>query len=404
MTTIYEKINDVSPTVSLLLAILRFSQGTISKENLEIACTQGIDWDIFNDLIQHHRLESLIHDKINGSMDNLFPEATLCLLKQKHMVNVGANLFQSAKAFEILREFETKQIPVLLVKGLAVESWLYEKPGIRPSGDIDLFIHPDDQSLALSCMNSMGYELVSLSDRLTPGSRLNNQFKQTHKDFELYHNKSKISVELHWRLSLINDSFPLTFDDVWHSRNSFDIRGKSIQTLPQDMHAVFLCYHGAKHSWEKLFWLYDIAQLMLNDSTDWHAILKKAQELKAISSLGLALVLTSQIFLIPIPKIINPHDDIIKTGERLSDIIIYNVLADIPIDNTTGFVSNLKAVLWRNRINPSKTHFLSEWVYYLTSPDTRDLESIKLPDSLTSLYKLWRPIRMIAKLFPKVKI
>jgi hypothetical protein len=400
MTTVNRNNNAISPAANLLLAVTRYSLGTIDNNDLAISCQQTTDWDVFNNLVRYHRLASLIHDRLGDSTEDLFPESTNKMLKQGHKTNAMANLLLSAKAIEIFGEFQNKEIPVLQIKGLSVEQWLYDKPGLRSSGDIDLLIKHDDCSKALTCLLVMGYELVYMKDRLIPNSRLCKQFIRTQKDFVFVHSTSKVVIELHWRVAIPHSAFPMIFDDAWSTRSTFSIAGKSLQTLPQDMHVTYLCYHGTKHYWSRLFWLYDVAKLMLQNGTDWQSILSQAQHLKAEASVGLALVLTSKIFLVPIPEIITQDNHVIEAGERLSNHLYFNILTDFP-DHTSHEHLSVDSVRqqrnWNNSIHPSKNQYLIEWLNYVFSPGINDWQSLKLPDNLTPLYRIWRPIRLASK-------
>lgn len=398
-----KNINKTSPTVSFLLSVLRFSLGTIDKEEIEKACQNTVDWNVFNILIEHHKIGSIVQNKSGNLARDCVPITTQKTLKKIHTANTAANLLLSAKIIDIFQVFQTNEIPVLLIKGLAVENWLYKTPGTRSSGDIDLLINPKDWKSALTCMESMGYQMNSISERLVPNSQLSKQFLKTQKDVAFYHSSNNLLVELHWRFSPNHNVFPLSFERAWNSRKNFNIRGESLQSLSEEMHAIYLCYHGSKHRWERLFWLYDIAKLMLNDKLNWKAVLKLAQQLNAKHSLGFALVLASRIFLIPIPQTIKQNDDIIKLGEKLSDDLLHKILSDQPVASSANLLSICQRVSWKSRISPLKTSFLSEWLHVFTSPSLRDWESIKLPNRLTPLYRVLRPIRLIIKHINKSK-
>jgi len=390
-------MQNISPTVNFLLATLQFSLGTIDENEFKEVSSENIDWDIFNDLVMYHKVGSLIHNKFGESTTDYFPRETAELLKKAHEINAVGSLLLSSEVIKISCEFEANQIPALVIKGLAVSNWLYENIGIRSSGDIDLLIKSSNWESALTCMKTMGYEMSSIEERLVPGSKLSKQFIRSQKDAVFTHKNHNVIVELHWRLALNNDFFPLEFDKAWNARTEFDIRGQSIQQLSHEVHAVYLCYHGTKHGWNRLFWLYDIALLMLSDKTDWQVILKIAKQFKATTSLGLALVLASRVFLVPVPEIINQQVDIIKISEQLSDDIFYDIITDAPAEAFLGVVSMCKRVIWQSRINSLDVSLLSVWLHHLTTPSTEDWERIKLPDYLTSFYCILRPFRLIAK-------
>ena len=145
---------------------------------------------------------------------------------------------------------------------------------------------------------------------------------------------------------------------------------------------------------------------MLKEETDWHTILSQAQQLKAKASLGLALILASRIFLTPVPEIIAKQSDIIALGEELSDVIYHKIIADTPDWPSSDAItlgSVRQNISWNSRIHPSKNYFLIGWSNYLFSPGIKDWESLILPDVLTSLYRVWRPMRLILISLSKLK-
>lgn len=393
----------LSATVRLLLAAARLSLGASDKKVLQKLAEENVEWRLFQQLAAHHRLEALIYDALEAGIEEIFPRETAAWLKQRRDGNVFANMSLASSAIRIFSEFERQGIPVLLVKGLAVDEWLYKKPGLRSCGDIDLYISPSTLPQAISCMQASGYQLVMLPQRLKPGSHLAKQHLRTIKDHIFTRPGSPVVVELHWRLSRLQSAFPLDFDDAWQHRSSFELAGRSLNTLSVNSHANYLCYHGAKHYFARLFWLYDIAKLMQQEDLDWDGILAQAHQLKAEASLGLALVMAAEIFHVPMPERIRKQSNILSIGAQLSSSITDLVLADKPtlprpLNEAVSFSYAQRKVSWNSQLHPSKYHYVSQWSYELLAPTYDDWESLKLPDALTPLYRLWRPLRLASKL------
>ncbi len=393
----------LSPAAKLLLAAVRLSLGTAEIKDLQELAVGDVDWEVFRYLTAYHRLEAVIYDALEADREKLFPEETTAWLKQRRKENVIANLGLASSTIHIFREFEKQGVQVLYIKGLSLDEWLYKKSGLRAAGDIDLYISPSSLPQAISCMQALGYQLAMLPERLKPGSRLAKQHRRTIKDHMFTRPGSPVVVELHWRLSLLQSAFPLGFEDAWQSRSGFQLAGQSIGTLPEDIHANYLCYHGAKHYFSSLFWLYDIAKLMQQEDTDWEGILAQAHLLKSKASLGLALVMASDLFHVPMPELMSRQTSMLKTGKQLSSELIDLVLADTPTlsrshNETVSFSYARRKVSWNSRIHPSKHHYFSQWMYELFAPTYDEWESLELPDILTPLYRLWRPVRLGGKL------
>ena len=381
--------------IEFIILILRCSLDTINYQELGLVKNQNINWDKFNELIQFHNIGALIHRIVQDKNLTSLPVGTSNLLKKLHTNNVAGSLLLSSKISKIFKKFNSQDIPLMLIKGKAVEDWMYISEGIRSSGDIDLYIDTKDWRAATSCLNSMGYRMSHISDRLTINSKLSKQFIKSTKDVTFY-DDNNVTVELHWRLSPNQKLFPLSFDEAWADRRVFEIRDTKVATLSNELHTIYLSYHVTMHRMEKLFWLYDIALFMKNDNKDWTKILDHAKHLNAENSLYIACVTASKVFQLPMPSTLVKQENIAKISEKLSVSIIPDILSENPL-KPTSTKSLLKNISWRRHINPSQSSFLFGWYKFLTTPSIHDWESINLPDFLTPLYRVLRPLRLVIK-------
>ena len=96
------------------------------------------------------------------------------------------------------------------------------------------------------------------------------EYKRAHPDFHLtqkqhsvhvrnnhhfgYFCKERgIRVELHWRFGSNRYLFPLRFNDLWGDRQTVRLGGANIATRCLEHTILFLCTHGAGHSWFRVF-------------------------------------------------------------------------------------------------------------------------------------------------------
>ena len=384
-------------TLALLLASIRYSLGTLEKEELVNKIhSHTIDWSLLLKLIQFHRLNSLLYNvfcEMGGTRQDF-----LECLKEKHYTNIVKNLLLSTKLSEIFKQFKSKKIPLLSVKGLSVAHWLYHKTGFRSAGDIDLLISKKDCDKALLCMKSMGYTLVYFPERLKPGSQFSKQFVRTQKDFVFIDEQSGVVIELHWRLSIIYQAFPLDFDKAWQNKVQWSMEGGAIQSLSATEHAVFICYHAARHQWCHMFWLYDIGLLIQNQETCWEKIFHQASLLNAQVSVMSSLLLAAEVFRIDISGIIQISEQNEQYNPILSEArkILYSENPEKLINKVEDFTSIRNELHWLQCLT-HQTNIIQHWLRYILSPTASDWSSIKLPDRLTFLYIFWRPLRLIFK-------
>lgn len=65
-----------------------------------------------------------------------------------------------------------------------------------------------------------------------------------------------------------------------------------------------LSVHGAKHFWERLNWLLDVAELTAGQPVDWHLTIRIAAKLKSTRLLLLGLYLAHELMDAPLPQIV----------------------------------------------------------------------------------------------------
>jgi hypothetical protein len=80
-----------------------------------------------------------------------------------------------------------------------------------------------------------------------------------------------------------------------------ELGGTTLQTFSVEDTLLMLCVHGAKHFWERLIWLQDIAGLASSQSIDWELSMRIAVALRSSRLLLLGLYLAKEMFDAPVP-------------------------------------------------------------------------------------------------------
>ena len=72
----------------------------------------------------------------------------------------------------------------------------------------------------------------------------------------------------------------------WESLRTVTLAGRRVHTLAPEPLLLFLCSHGAKHMFERLGWICDVARfLIVTPDLDWPAILTAARHARALRQL-----------------------------------------------------------------------------------------------------------------------
>ncbi|WP_410971925.1 nucleotidyltransferase family protein, partial [Salmonella sp. SAL4445] len=71
-----------------------------------------------------------------------------------------------------------------------------------------------------------------------------------------------VMVELHWRLA--GSDTPKRPDQgrFWQHRVSVSLAGTAVPNLPPEELLLTLCAHASKHTWGRLIWICDVAELL----------------------------------------------------------------------------------------------------------------------------------------------
>lgn len=204
-------------------------------------------------------------------------------------------LRMTAELFRVLDQFASAGIGALVVKGPVLAVRAYGDPAMRSYGDLDLLVRQRDIRRATELMLAAGYHpavpLAAIDAGKIPGQYL---FSQA---------DSKLLVELH------NDStlryFPRRLPlETWFERQaSVQLDSREVPALSVEDELVLICVHGAKHLWERLMWIADVAALVSRQANlDWKRAASSAREVGAERMLHTGLQLAATLLKLRLPE------------------------------------------------------------------------------------------------------
>jgi hypothetical protein len=160
------------------------------------------------------------------------PARILCQSYRHQSLQAALHEQQVEKVFRLFRE---AQVEAALVKGWAA-STLYDQNDLRPSGDIDLNVRPENFDQALAILGSP--------------------------------DASDCSVDLHTSLSEISER---SFDELLARSQLVQLGQEQIRILGAEDHFALLCIHFLKHGGWRPLWLCDISAAIesLPPHFDW---------------------------------------------------------------------------------------------------------------------------------------
>jgi hypothetical protein len=203
-------------------------------------------------------------------------------------------LRMSAELFRLEERFAANGIGMMAVKGPALAVQAYGDAAMRKYGDLDFLVRDKDIAASTRLMMDAGYAaeipLSTIAAGKIPGQYM---FRQA---------ATKLLVELHSNRTMRYYPRPLPLEKLFARQARVNIEGRTIPAPCAEDHLIIICVHGAKHFWEKLLWIADVAAL-ISRSTElrWELAEQSAQEVGAETMLHGGLLLAAEVLQASLP-------------------------------------------------------------------------------------------------------
>jgi hypothetical protein len=356
---------------------------------------EPIDWQYLYRKAHHHRVAPLLYSTLSSFERAGVPNDVLGNLRNSFEDNVRDNLFRTGEMLKFLRVFEAKGIPAVPFKGPTLAVQAFGHLGLRQYGDLDILVRKRDVPKARDLLLAHGYRLavpLTLMKRvilkLAPG-----------KDVIFVKDENRVVIELHWRLTDKYFDLPLDMKSLWRRLVPMSLGGTTVKTLPLEDLILYLCMHGARHSWERLAWICDLAELVrVNPQMDWNSLMNRAKILGSERVLALGLLLASDVLGLILPTELSARVQS-DPKVRLAAMRVRELLFQGENDLDISYLYR-HHLLMRERF-PDRVslyvHYSRRYLRLMFRPSALDREHSSLPESLSFLLFVVRPIRLAAK-------
>ncbi|MDY7031666.1 MAG: nucleotidyltransferase family protein [Thermodesulfobacteriota bacterium] len=251
-----------------------------------------INWTTFINLVRQHRVYPFAYRNLRKFTENGVPEHVKHSLRVQFEKNVNRSIRLAAELVRLVELLERKGFPTLSLKGPALALQIYGDLSMRHGGDLDLLVAPEHLAQAERVLLQEGYRRLTPAFNLSP--RQQRYYTWWLHHFGYYHDKLQIRVELHHRLFQEPCFLPLNFHLVAKQQGHVTLAGTLVKTLSVEDTVLYLCAHGAKHAWLRLFWLFDIARLLRDDhDIDWGGIMQRAKEMRSCRFVAQGILLSN---------------------------------------------------------------------------------------------------------------
>jgi hypothetical protein len=372
----------------LLLVCTRTRPAAHSQPEVRTHLSGQLDWDYLIATAHHHRVLPLLYRNLAHVEKSAIPPPAWQRLQTAFAANVRRNLFLTRELLRLLDLFTAENIRVIPYKGPVLASMLYGDPGLRQFADLDILVPVEDVSRAKAVLMSCAYRPEpEMSDRQLRA------FIRRQKDITLLRDDLGIDVEMHWRITAAHDPVWIPTEYLWSHLRTHSFAGRSVLTLAPEPLLLILCIHGARHRWEKLAWLGDIAAIIRSPAPlDWNRLLADATSLDCERILGLGLSLVHDLLDTDLPvsarQLIEADTDLPPLAMEVKRQVFNNSSLAPTLGEPERFFLRLR----RRRRDRLRIAFSQ--VRHYAAPTSRDEETVPLPVSLRWLLYVFRPVRL----------
>ena len=270
----------------------------------------GMNWNVLMELAEEHSVHGLLANRLEALGYVGVPleakEELQARLRAQHVFTLS----MTAELFRILEDFSKARIETILVKGPVISLLAYDDPAMRNYVDLDLLLRHEDILRATQRMLGLGFEShvpVSVIEKgKVPGEYL---FKRP---------GTQRIIELHTERTFRYYPGPMRVEELFSRRRPVLLDGREVPALSLEDEFVLNCIHGAKHFWERLMWVSDVAAVATRHAElDWNKARQAAEDVGAERMLHVGLLLCAQLFGMKLPRALTEEIRRDRASERL---------------------------------------------------------------------------------------
>jgi hypothetical protein len=283
--------------------------------------------------VEHQGLTPLFGERVENIGRPMVPHEIRDKLREMQRFHAIFALHLTAELFRFLARFTVLGIDVLLTKGPGLAVRCYGDPGMRQYGDLDLVVREADIRRATQAMLDFAYEprihLTAIDAKKTSGEYA---FRKPGTD---------LLVEFHTERTFRYHPRPLQMEKLFERSAFVTIDGREVPVLSLEDELVLICVHGAKHFWERLMWIADVAALISRQPLDWDRALAVANEVGAQRILHLGLRLAADLLGAELPAhlkaAVQSDRTVAKLAGQIEGRLVHPELHDIGILQRAAF-------------------------------------------------------------------
>jgi hypothetical protein len=344
-----------------------------------------VSWPALFTLAEVHGVVALLAASLHRVDDNVAPPDIAQKIREYYRAQVLSAMKMTAELFRLVDLFRAAGLQTVLVKGPTLAMRAYGDTGSRVFGDLDFLLCQRDILRATELMISAGYDFDVSPDDIR-AAKIPGQYSFVRKNAPLL-------VELHTERTMRYFPRGLPVEKFFAAHQYELLDGHEVPVLSVEHELVLVCIHGAKHLWERLTLVADVAALVARQTTlNWQESFAAAEAAGAGRMLRAGLILAEDLLRAPLPQEIQLRIRADAAAARLAREIaqwLPSAGASLP--------GLLRRALFRMRMRGAAASGLGYLLKLTFSPTQEDWHSADGQDSAAPWSTLRRPFRLAKK-------
>ena len=377
------------PEREFVLACARTRLDPSHRNRLRDLLVGPLNWELVTSLATQHYLTPLLHHHLSGQLSPAVPYEVRASLEEIAQLAARWNLFLSARMVTLLQAFKDSAVPAVPFKGPALASLAYGNVALRPSVDLDFILPQQHLPRAYDVLISAGFRPSLDPASLRDAAYLASGRAGQHSFFS----EENLLVELHTEKSLRYLPAPLNWEELRARLTPVWVAGHEVRTFSTEDNLVLLSVHGAKHLWERLIWVCDLAELFqASPDIDWDTSERAAARLQCRRMWFLGLSLAHDLLDAPLPASVlaSIRKDAVVT--RLARQVQAKLFAGEP--DSPGAPARF---LFRLRSYDNLADGFRQCWRVATQPTEDDWRAFPLPPWAAPLHAALRPLGLVKR-------
>ncbi len=356
-----------------------------NEERIKQLCGAGANWSEVLACAIEHKLTVTLYEAVRALDKDLVPQDKRDALAEIARITTRDNFRFLSEMLRLHALFESARIPAIPFKGPSLAWVAYPNFAQRTCADLDFVVPQRYIPEIVRLLKANKYIPQFSIDEAQAG-----QHGPVPGQYAFAPIEKSCYLELHTERTLRYFSHPLNLEEMNSRLLQLDIAGQNLRTFSVEDLLIMLSVHGAKHFWDRLSWIFDIAQLITVREVNWDLLLQIAVDMECTRVLFLGLYLAHELFgaVLPQPVLEQLRRD--KNVQWLANKVLEGYTGD-----SRSTIGVWPRAIFRFRSSDRYSKGLRHLVRLAMSPTESDRQTINLPRFLNPFYGVWRPLRLM---------